>query len=63
MDGRTDVWTDGWTDVEGYNIIRLFFKRGYKNIVNGEEPDAHTKGIYMTGYVVRPISGEETLSF
>ena len=30
-DGRTDRRTDGRTDAEGYNIIRPFFKRAYKN--------------------------------
>ena len=30
-DGRTDRRMDGRTDAEGYNIIRPFFKRAYKN--------------------------------
>ena len=33
-DGRTDRRTDGRTDAEGYNIIRPFFKRAYKNACN-----------------------------
>ena len=28
----TDGRTDGGTDAEGYNIIRPFFKRAYKNV-------------------------------
>ena len=30
-DRRTNGRTDGRTDAEGYNIIRPFFKRAYKN--------------------------------
>ena len=30
----TDGRTDGRTDAEGYNIIRPFFKRAYKNWLN-----------------------------
>ena len=31
----TDGQTDGRTDAEGYNIIRLFFKGAYKNWCTG----------------------------
>ena len=29
---ETKMFTDGRTDAEGYNIIRPFFKRAYKNL-------------------------------